>query len=183
MSVYDLDEQALILRCQQGDVSAFKQVYDTYGDLLVRLAIRMLGNRQDAEDAVQTTFVRLFQRIGQFRHQARFRTYLVRMTLNSCYDQLQSRRPLLDLENAMHVTANPDPETGMVLQQALERLPERMRACFILFAVEGWSQLEIAEAMHITVGAVKAHIYQAKVRLRALLPAHFSGVDYDLRRI
>lgn len=183
MPVYDLDEHALILRCQKGDVNAFKQVYDNYGDLLFRLAMRMLGSRQDAEDAVQNTFIKLFQRIHQFRHESCFRTYLVRMILNICFDQLQKRRPLLDLDEARHVSANPEPELQMVLQQAIDQLPERMRACFVLFAVEGWPQLEIAEAMHITLGAVKSHVFQAKARLRALLPAHLLGVDYDMRRV
>jgi RNA polymerase sigma-70 factor, ECF subfamily len=171
LPVYDLYEQELIIRCQKGDVSAFKEVYYTYGSLLYRMALRMLGNRQDAEDAVQTVFVKLYQRISQFRQESSFRTYLVRMVLNICFDQLQSRRPLLELDEAVAAEATTEPEMQLVLQQAMDALPERMRACFILFAVEGWPQQDIAEALHISLGAVKSHIFQAKARLRSLLPA------------
>jgi RNA polymerase sigma-70 factor (ECF subfamily) len=169
--VYDLAEQELILRCQNGDVSAFKEVYYIYGTLLYRVALRMLSNRQDAEDAVQTVFVKLYQKISQFRQESRLRTYLVRMVLNICFDQLQSRRPLSELDETVPATAGAEPETRLVLQQAVDELPERMRACFILFAVEGWPQQEIAEVLHISLGAVKSHIFQAKARLRSILPA------------
>jgi RNA polymerase sigma-70 factor, ECF subfamily len=170
LPVYDLAEQELIIRCQKGDVSAFKEVYYIYGTLLYRLALRMLCNRQDAEDVVQTVFVKLYQNISQFRQESRLRTYLVRMALNVCFDQLQSRRPLLELDETVPSTATTEPEMRLVLQQAIDDLPERMRACFILFAVEGWPQQEIAEALHISLGSVKSHIFQAKARMRSFLP-------------
>lgn len=169
-----VDERALVRACQSGDLAALERIYHEHQQTMLALAIRMLGRREDAEDAVQAAIVRLYRGIGRFRFDARLGTYVMRILINVCYDMLAARkqRQHLPLDpDVMQGAASTQPDTDLRLQleQAILTLPERMRACFVLFAVEGYPQKEIAEMLEISVGTVKAQIFQAKDKLRALL--------------
>jgi RNA polymerase sigma-70 factor, ECF subfamily len=168
--VLDSAEKEIIHRAQSGDVAAFRWIYDRYESVLLRTALRMLGARPEAEDAVQNTFIKLFRSIDKFQFRSRFDTWLYRIHMNVCLD-LIARRPGMQVT---HIQSEPmlaavQHELRIDLTEAIERLPARMRACFILFAIEELPQAEIAAIMHISIGGVKATIFQAKARLRALL--------------
>ena len=166
------DDAALVKCCQKGDLAAFEELYRRYADSMLRLALRLLGRREDAEDAVQVTFLKLHRALGSFGFQARFSTYLYRINLNVCLDMLEKRK-----REGLRTGEAPNGEPGraptrelrLKLEQAIAALPRKMRIAFVLFAVEGLPQAEIAQVMDLTVGAVKAHIFQAKARLRGLL--------------
>ena len=85
-------DQDIIRRCQQGDIHAYKMVYDHFEQPLLRLGIKMLGQQEDAEDAVQTTFLRLYRSIGQFNFDSKFGTYLYRIMVNVCLDMKKKDR-------------------------------------------------------------------------------------------
>ena len=163
-------ERETIGACQRGDVRAFERVYREHQQALFAVALRMLGRQEDAEDAVQATLIRLHRGICNYRFEARLGTYLMRILINVCYDMLSARkrRQQLDLE-PVDTGHRPDPELRLQLEEAIRALPERMRACFVLFAVEGFPQKEVADMLEVSVGTVKAQIYQAKERLRVLL--------------
>lgn len=163
-------DNELIKRCQQGELRAFEQVYRQHEQILLNLGLRMLGSKEDAEDAVQMAFLRLYRSIENYRFNAKFSTYLYRIMMNVCLDQLQKRqrRKTQDLE-ANDVTYTPGVEIRLQLEEAISALPDRMRGCFVLFAMQGLKQEEIAGIMNLSLGAVKAHVYQAKSKLRALL--------------
>jgi len=165
-----MDEAEVISRCQKQDVDAFELIYRQYHQSLLRTAIRMLKQRQDAEDAVQTTFVKLYNNIANFKFQSKFGTYLFRILLNTCFDALTKKKktgtiPLPVSGPSIHTNA----ELRTSIEMAIENLPTQMRACFVLFAVEEFKQKEIARIMDLSIGGVKANIYQAKCRLRAML--------------
>lgn len=162
-------EQELLILCQQGDLKAFKKIYDNYSTLLHSVAMRMLGSKEDAEDAMQNCFGNLYRNIGQFKFQAKFSSYLVRILMNCCYDLLAKRKESFSvaIENPMD-SYSPD-EWSLSLEKAIAMLPLKMRECFILFAVEGFKQTEIAEMLELSEGTVKAHIFQAKTKLRQIL--------------
>ena len=168
-----VNEKELIRRCQTGDESAFREVCDRHAPRMLQVAEGLLGRREDAEDAVQQAFVRLYERIGSFRGDSTLGTFLYRILVNACHD-LRRRRPRAEFVewgetmNAHH----PDLELRVRLQSAINHLPERMRTCFVLFAVNDMKQSEVAEALGVTVGAVKAHIHQAKAWLRPGLREH-----------
>ena len=130
----------------------------------------MLGRREDAEDAVQTAFLRLYRSINKFAFKSRLGTYLFRIMMNVCFDILRKRKPVhaqaAVSEDSAHV---PGEDLHLQLEEAIAALPERMRACFVLFAVEELKQNEIAEILGLSVGAVKSHIFHAKTKLRAVL--------------
>jgi RNA polymerase sigma-70 factor, ECF subfamily len=160
-------EESVIRRCQRQDVSAFKQIFRQYEQPLLRSAFRVIGNIQDAEDAVQTTFLKLYRSICNFRFQSKFSSYLFRILLNTCFDMLKQKHRS-DMELLENLAPSPQQEPGLKVQleKAIDSLPQRMRACFVLFAIEGFSQKEISDILEISVGTVKANIFRAKEKLR-----------------
>lgn len=145
-------------------------IYEHYRQPLLRTALRMLKNLQDAEDAVQTTFVKLYKGIAHFKFRSKFSTYLFRILINTCFDMLNSTKkreagPLSDSDSSHQ----PDTELLTSIEMAIDKLPTQMRACFVLFAVEEFKQKEIARILDLSIGGVKANIYHAKCRLRDML--------------
>ena len=132
--------------------------------------MRILGQQEDAEDAVQMTFIKLYRGIQKFRYDSKFSTYLFRILMNVCFDQLEKRKKMrmqvLDTANLSH---RPRLDLRMDLEEAIDALPEQQKACFVLFAVEEFKQSEIAEIMGLSLGGVKSNIHHAKTRLRAML--------------
>lgn len=166
----DVEKREIIDRCQRGDLSAFRTIYEQYESSLLRTALRMLGDRAEAEDAVQNTFIKLYRGIGRFQFRSSFDTYLYRIVINVCLDAIGRRQRQQRLEwRPEPAIISDQQEMRIILEEAIGRLPERMRACFILFAIEELPQTEIATIMRISTGGVKATIFQAKTRLRAFL--------------
>jgi RNA polymerase sigma-70 factor, ECF subfamily len=163
-------EAEIIARCRNGDTDSFRQIYDHFREPLFRVAFRMLGSKEDAEDALQMMFIKLYQNIQHFRGESKLSTYVYRILLHTCYDlrktvKIQAGQPLQEKD----LFYKPQNELQLQLEEAIQQLPDKMKECFILFAVEGFKQFEIAEILKISVGTVKAHIFQAKERLRDLL--------------
>ncbi len=151
---------------------------------LWRLCYRLLGNRQDAEDAVQETMLRAWRQIEGFRGEAAVKSWLYRIAVNYCTDQLRmrSRRPApASIEEMAEQGFEPaageaDPERELErrdrrgrLRQALESLPEEQRVPLILFAQEGMKYEAIAELMQLPSGTVKSRIARARSRLIEIL--------------
>jgi RNA polymerase sigma-70 factor (ECF subfamily) len=164
------DEERMIERCRAGDLDAYRQVYDRYGQPLLRTATRLLDRPQEAEDAVQETFLKLFRGIHGFRSGARFSTYLFQILHNTCVDTLRKRKPAAADVTEMDALGIPSShELAHSLAQAVDGLPVQMRACFVLFAVEEFSQEEVADILGVSVGTIKASIHRARKKLRAWL--------------
>ena len=163
------DDHKLVKRCQSGDRNAYHEIYKRYAAMLYSVAFRMLGRREDAEDAMQNTFVKLQRHIGQFQFKAKFSTYLVRILINACHDINQQRNGLLQIYDNLEITHESHSDWNLTLEKAIRMLPLKMRECFILYAVEGFKQKEIAEMLETSEGTVKAHIFQAKAKLRETL--------------
>ncbi|MCX6560376.1 MAG: RNA polymerase sigma factor [Candidatus Aminicenantes bacterium] len=165
------DEHRIIERCLAGDLAAYRRIYDRYSPPLLRTAQRMLGSPQEAEDAVQETFMKLFRGIGGFRLGARLSTYLFRILNNTCIDALRKRPPAaaddVDLETLGAISSSQEKDPG--LEAAVDRLPAQMKACFVLFAVEQFSQEEVADMLGVNVGTVKTNVHRARRKLRIWL--------------
>ena len=161
-------ERETIEACRRGDLDAYERLFREHWRRLLGVALRMLGDPADAEDAVQTAFIRLHRNIGRYRGEAGIGTYLMRILINVCHDMLRARKRRFELRPP-EPAPGPGPDLRLQLEEAILTLPERMRACFVLHAVEGFPQKEIAEMLQIREGTVKAQVFQAKERLRALL--------------
>lgn len=173
-----MQEDQIIRNCQEDDMGAYKMIYDRYEQPLLHTALRILGQRQDAEDAVQMAFIKLYRNIQNYHFGAKFSTYLFRILINTCFDLLKKRSRLktlnVDLEQ---LVSHSPPETNIDLENAILKLPERMRACFVLYAVEGVPQNDIADILRLSVGGVKSNVHHAKKKLRTLLAYPLSEVQ------
>ena len=165
-----MDEEAIVQKCKEGDLMAYRLLYERYEQPFLRTAFRMLGRQQDSEDAVQETFLRLHRGIHHYKSGSRFSTYFFRILLNTCYDILRKRGPKQsDNFDMVNLSQPHSVELKQSIDQAIASLPDQMQACFTLFAIEQFKQDEIAQILGIKVGTVKASIHRARKKLRAWL--------------
>ena len=148
-------------------------IYDRYKQPLLSTALRMLGQQEDAEDAVQMTFLKLYRGIQNYNYSAKFSSYLFRILINVCFDlgRKKNRRSRMSAQlfETEKVSVRSNQEEKILLEEAIQALPERQGACFVLYAVEELKLEEIAEVLGISLGGVKSNIFHAKLRLRAAL--------------
>jgi len=161
-------EERILRGCRSGKRQAFKELYDCYSPMLYNVALRLLGSRDDAEDALHNCFIRLYRYIGKFEGRSSLRSYITRILIHCCYD-IAAKRKENSGDALPEVPSLPAERPLWELEKALTQLPEKMRECFVLFALEGFAQPEIADMLEISVGTVKAHIHQARARLKDLL--------------
>jgi RNA polymerase sigma-70 factor, ECF subfamily len=176
----------LLAACRRQELGAFEQLYRTHGARLKSVAYHMVGNRQDAEDAVQETFVKVYRAIGGFQGQSGIGTWLCRILINVCYDLTRKRRREAGPEEA-DLARRPAPTRELALKVALEgalgRIHPKHRMVFLLFEVEGLRHSEIAAILEIPEGTSKAWLFEAKKELKRMLtepaPMIFQCSDLD----
>lgn len=169
-------DQQLIQRCLDGDISAFRQLYEQHKVGLFNIAKRILWNTQDAEDALQETFVRIFRALPHFNRECKLSTWIYRILLNTCYSSLKRKKSFIEkFENLStdQVTSSSEnrenPITNVILEQEIASLPTGYRTVFILHEIEGFSHEEIAEMLEIKIGTSKSQLFKAKNMLRKRL--------------
>jgi RNA polymerase sigma-70 factor (ECF subfamily) len=180
-----LTEADAIRLAQAGNAGAFEFLYDLHSRRVYALCLRMVGNPSDAEDLMQEAFLQLFRKIGTFRGESAFSTWLHRMTVNVVLMRLRKKAlPVASLEE----TTEPDEETGgprkdigapdlrlsgavdrVNLERSIERLPPGYRTVFVLHDVQGYEHNEIAGIMGCSVGNSKSQLHKARTKLRDLL--------------
>src|SRR6266704_4594247 len=178
-------EAEAIEAAKSGDAEAFSKLYALHKRRVYTLCLRMLGNVSEAEDMTQEGFLHLFRKIGTFRGESAFSTWLHRMTVNVVLMRLRKKSlPAISLEE----TTEPDEETGgprkdvgaadlrlsgavdrVNLERSIERLPPGYKTVFVLHDVQGYEHNEIAEMMGCSVGNSKSQLHKARTRLRELL--------------
>jgi RNA polymerase sigma-70 factor (ECF subfamily) len=173
------DEALLIARASQGDQDAFRQLVERYQGAVYNLAYRMLGSPDEAEDAAQEIFIRLYRQLARYDTARKFSTWTLAIATNYCIDQLRRRRmQLVPLENvipwARAREAGPearalDREAHDEMQVLLRRLPEKYRAVLILRYWQELSCAEIANVLAVPEGTVKTQLHRARKALGKLL--------------
>ena len=163
-----------------GDTSAFEEIYHRHFRRVYALCLRMMGNPTEAEDMTQDVFVQLFNKIGMFRGESAFTTWLHRMTVNQVlmhFRKKSTRSELLTDEGETPVqivqgTANPNamPVVDRIgLEKALKALPVGYRTVFVLHDIEGYEHYEIADMLGIAEGTSKSQLHKARLKLRQLI--------------
>lgn len=175
----DLDETGvLVTRAREGDLDAFEALYRKHVGRSYALAIRMLGNEEEAEEATQDIWVRVWQQLGGFRGECAFTTWLHRLARNLLIDRLRRRRPeTMRYDDPFPAGPGPldrasrreRPGARIDLERAIRKLPDGARAMFVLHQVEGLSCREVAQEMGTAVGTVKAQLHRARQLLRESL--------------
>jgi RNA polymerase sigma-70 factor (ECF subfamily) len=164
-------EAELVAACRRREMGAFEQLYRAHGTRLKSIAYHTAGNRQDAEDAVQETFLKAYRGIDGFAGASSIGTWLCRICINACYDLVRKRQ--LDAERAEATEQRTPPRDQQALRaqldQALGRLHPKHRMVFLLFAVEGMKHAEIAAILEIPEGTSKGWLFEAKRELQRIL--------------
>jgi len=128
----------------------------------------MVGNRQEAEDAVQEAFVKAYRGMDDFRGDSSIATWLCRIVVNVCYDQLRKRQPQVQL-GAQPERSVPSASMRVALEDALRRINPKHRMVFLLYEAEGLKHSEIADVLGIPEGTSKSWLFEAKKELRSIL--------------
>ena len=162
----------MVRRAAQGDVEAYEMIYRQHVGRVHALCLRMARNRSEAEELTQETFVRVWQRLGSFRGESAFSTWLHRVTVNVVIAELRRsgrwRERFLSRESEDAVAAQPAFTAGgdLDLERAIANLSPQARLVFVLHDVEGYKHEEIAEQTGLAVGTSKAHLHRARRLLR-----------------
>ena len=174
------NENELIERASQGDASAFNELLGAHEQQMYAVCYRMFGNQPDAQDGLQEAMLRVFKALPTFKGQSAFSTWLYRITMNACLDELRKRKnrtstsldglisdgwsPKSDMESPdEHVIRT---ERARVLHAAIQELPEEMRSAIVLRDLRGLAYEEIADMLNVSIGTVKSRISRGREKLR-----------------
>lgn len=173
------EEAQLVARCLKRDPDAFGQLVERHASVVLNLAYRMVGNRAQAEDLAQETFLTAFKALPTFRAESKFSTWLYRIAANKCKDWLRTKRPGehaqdVDVETAIdeRVADEHTPERALSqhqvaghLEEAIQRLPPLYREAFVLKHVEGLSYEEMEAILGTKTDTLKMRVYKGRVQL------------------
>jgi RNA polymerase sigma-70 factor (ECF subfamily) len=186
------DELALVRAAKRGDVQAFEELVKRYDRNVFRIAQHITQNREDAEDVVQEAFLKAYGNLEQFQEQSKFYTWLVRIAVNEALMKLRRRRPerMVSLDEDVKTEDDtlprevadwsPNPEQMYnqselrdILTRTIQGLPAGFRTVFVLRDVEGLSTEETAQALDLSIPAVKSRLLRARLQLRERLSRYF----------
>jgi RNA polymerase sigma-70 factor, ECF subfamily len=180
-----------------GDMAAFDELVRRHDQKLLRIARQVTRNLEDAQDVVQETFLKAFEKLHQFQRNSKFSTWLIRIAINQALMKVRKMRYAQELPleyegsdgESLPVDLtdwSPDPELlysrselHEILHNALEKLSPSLRIVFILRDVEGMSLPESAAVLHLHPSAVKARLYRARLQLREFLSKYFRQPIHD----
>jgi RNA polymerase sigma-70 factor (ECF subfamily) len=182
-------DEELVRRCRAGDTSAFGDLVERHQSRVYHLCLRIVGDPDEARDAAQDALIAGWRKLDQFRGDSAFTTWLHRVTVNACYDQLRKRRrqPMLHLaadDERNHEPGPPLPDhadavaTSAEVSAALQRVPVEFRAALVLADVEDLPYDEIATILGVAVGTVKSRVHRGRVAL-----ARAMGLDREPGRL
>ena len=189
------DEPKLVAAAQSGEIEAFETLVERYERKIFRLTLNITQNREDAEDAMQEAFLKAYEHLGEFQGNSRFYTWLVRIAVNQALMKLRKRRPNqvsldADVDTGEDTIPRevedwgPSPEDRFeqtelsgILSEAISDLDEPFRVVFQLRDIEELSTEETAEALGLSVPAVKSRLLRARLKLRQKLTRHFRRSD------
>jgi RNA polymerase sigma-70 factor (ECF subfamily) len=193
------DESALVAKAREGDLAAFNELVNSYSRKIFRLAKHITQNEEDAEDVLQETFLKAFEHLGDFQGQSKFYTWIVRIAVNESLMKLRKRKsdrsvPLDEPVDTGEDTVvreiavwdeNPEQkysreELGQILDEAVQGLRPAFRTVFVLRDIEELSTEETAEALGISVPAVKSRLLRARLQLREKLTRFFKRKGDDV---
>ncbi|MHB8859836.1 MAG: RNA polymerase sigma factor [Thermoleophilia bacterium] len=190
-------DDELIAEIRQGKAEALETLVSRYETRVYNLSYKMLGNKQDAEDVLQDTFLNVVRSLDSFRSRSSFSTWLYRVATNAALTKLRQRSrrdksesefldEVYSIKDAAHAESRLvdwsdrpaqqllDDEAKRVMEEAIEELPEIYRVVFVLRDVQGLPATEVAEVLDLSVPAVKSRLHRARLFLRNRLSDYFA---------
>ncbi|MBZ5701118.1 MAG: sigma-70 family RNA polymerase sigma factor [Acidobacteriia bacterium] len=194
------DDLVLVERVLAGDPRSFETIVRKHERRVFRVTLAVLGNAEDAEEAMQDTFVKAYRHIGQFRREARFTTWLTKIAVNEALQKRQARKNFVSLEEAGETEVkrlphrsqqwHEDPEKlygkqemRRMVEDAIQSLPAIYRETFVLRDVEGLRAEEAAEILGLTLPAIKSRLLRARLLMREALAARLEETPTFSKRI
>jgi RNA polymerase sigma-70 factor (ECF subfamily) len=178
-----MDEAAWIQQVCEGDVGAFGRLVQIYQTPVYNLAYRMLGDRMEAEDAAQESFLRAFRNLDRYDPTRSFRTWVLSIAAHYCIDRLRRRRPAVSLDEAPPRSSACNPEAAVLQREVRERVQQLLtplsptdRAAVTLRYWYDCSYEEIARMLDLTASAVKSRLHRARRALAQTLEEDTDGV-------
>jgi RNA polymerase sigma-70 factor (ECF subfamily) len=197
-SLAGTDETVLLSQAREGDTQAFGELVRRYESKIFRLAQHITQNREDAEDVLQETFLKAYEHLNQFQGQSKFYTWVVRIAVNQALMKLRRRKTdkSVSLDETIDTGEDTivreiaawdeDPEQrfsreeiGQILDSAIQGLEPPYRSVFVLRDMEDLSTEETAEALGLSVPAVKSRLLRARLQLREKLTRQFKRKGDD----
>ena len=177
------EDRIFVERAQSGDTAAFRKLVERYQQKIYYLALDMTGNQHDAEDLSQDVFIKAYRHLGKFRGDAKFSSWLYRITVNTCIDKGRKKsvkamtlKENIEETDMPHQTFGSDvsapedkAESGLMqqhIEKALQALTDKERSVFVLRHYQHMKLSEIADILKITVGTVKSTLFRAIQRLQ-----------------
>lgn len=183
------DDRQLILKCREMRQDAYHDLMHRYEGYIYSLCLSFAGNREDALDLTQETFIKVFQSLDSYQLNRPFKPWLRQVAVNNCVNFLNRRttplfldQPLADNKFTLGDTlaSGDDPareiewqETGRFLQEAIKKLPQEYRLLLFLRHQEGMSYQEIANETGVPLGTIKTHLFRARGALRKELSSYY----------
>jgi RNA polymerase sigma-70 factor (ECF subfamily) len=172
------DRSQTIAAARSGDLAAFELLMRQYERPVLGTALRLLGNLEDAQDASQEAFLKLYRNLRKLERQDNIPAWLYRVTVNVCHDLGRKRKPTASIHEAeAEALAAADPpgedDRRRALMLSLRRLSEKERAAVVLRDLEGLSTGEVARAMGSSEATVRSQISQARAKMREFLERYF----------
>lgn len=187
-----ISDKVLAKMAASGDSEAFEQLYWKHHKRVFGICLKMTKNKSDAEDLTQEIFIKLFHKIGTFRGDSAFTTWLYRMSFNTVLMHFRKAKTvkeetteegdlpeLVNLQNRK--TASNKEIDRLVLRDAINQLPDGYREIFELHVIEGFEHEEIARIVGCAVGTSKSQLFKAKRKLRTILTTENTGLNQELQ--
>jgi RNA polymerase sigma-70 factor (ECF subfamily) len=197
-SLAGIDESAVVEQAREGDTTAFAELVRRYEARIFRLALHVTQNREDAEDVLQETFMKAYEHLAQFKGDSKFYTWIVRIAVNQALMKLRRRKTgkTVSLDETIDTGEDvvvreiaawgEDPEQrlsreelGSILDTAIQSLEPLYRNVFVLRDIDELSTEETAEALGLSVPAVKSRLLRARLQLREKLTRFFKRKGDD----
>ena len=170
------EDKARINAVRNGDQRAFEEIVEKYRGMVAKVVIGMLGNRPDADDVGQETFIRFYRSLNQYKGEASLGTYLTRIAINLSLNALKKRKrhemtELDEKHNPLWIHASSSQQSDNVewVQKALAQLDEKYRVVVVLRLIEGYSTKETAQILRLPEGTVLSRLARAQVKLKSIL--------------
>lgn len=168
--------QRLVKRCQHGEREAQYELYRQFADAMLNTCYRLMNNREDAEDMMQEGFISAFRRLATFDGRSSLGTWLKRIMINRCLDQLRQRRvelfPMkdnMDWEEAYPWEEASEMPSVDAIYLAMQNLPDGLRIVFSLFYLEGYDHQEISQILGVSTSGTKSQLSKARSRIREII--------------
>src|SRR5574338_369409 len=189
ISLKQISDEEIIIEIKNGNIEAYSEIVRRYNQRLYRIAVSYGVTDDDAEEVIQLAYISAYEKLAQFRGEAKFSTWLIRILINECLMLKRQQKRIVKIEESDDVTFSGDnhqnPEENYMnierkemLEEAVKRLPEKYRTVFIFKEIEGMSIEEISDSLGISKVNVKVRLHRAKSMLKEDIKGilHFSSL-------